>query len=235
MTLTELPVSPMTDGVRSLEIRWILPGSIDARVAGWFGRRFLSTEESREDLYLMEPQLGGLSVKVRAGAALEVKMYGGSPGMLTVAGRTTGRIESWQKWSFPFSQYRRGRGDQFAWQPVRKKRHVSRLTRREGDRAATAGPSPGLQPKCEVDLAEIHANGQAWWTLGFEATGPLDLLRGELQATADLVFAHRPSGLELGVRESRSYAQWLSERHSAEARSVPLGCSLADLHGHRPR
>jgi hypothetical protein len=57
--------------------------------------------ESREDAYLLDPQLPGLSVKVRGGGALEVKVYRGSPGILAVAGRARGRMESWQKWSFP--------------------------------------------------------------------------------------------------------------------------------------
>ena len=36
--------------------------------------------------------------------------------------------------------------------------------------------------------------GQDWRTLGFEATGPADLLRIELQAAAVLVFARAPPG-----------------------------------------
>ncbi len=66
------PQSPVTEGVRSLEVRWIFPGQLEAAVAGWFGR-FPATAESREDTYLLDPQLPGLSVKVRGGRALEVK------------------------------------------------------------------------------------------------------------------------------------------------------------------
>ena len=98
----ERPASPVTEGVRSLEVRWIFPGQLEAAVAGWFGR-FPAAVESREDAYLLDPQLRGLSVKIRAGGALEVKMYHGSPGILEVAGRARGRMESWQKWSFPLS------------------------------------------------------------------------------------------------------------------------------------
>ena len=36
--------------------------------------------ESREDTYLLDPHLPGLSVKVRGGGALEVKAYRGEPG-----------------------------------------------------------------------------------------------------------------------------------------------------------
>jgi hypothetical protein len=45
-----------------------------------------------------------------------------------------------------------------------------------------------------VELTEVHANGQDWWTLGFEATGPASLLRSTLQATAALVFAQALPG-----------------------------------------
>jgi hypothetical protein len=61
-----------------------------------------------------------------------------------------------------------------------------------------------------------RGRGQDWWTLGFEATGPADLLRSELQATAALMFAQAlPGGLEPGPDESRSYAQWLGQRPDA--------------------
>ncbi len=65
---------------------------------------------------------------------------------------------------------------------------------------------------CAVELAKVRARGEAWWSLGFEATGPADLLRGELEATAALVFAETlPGGMEPGTHDSRSYAEWLSQ------------------------
>jgi hypothetical protein len=165
--------------------------------------------ESREDTYLLDPPLRGLSVKVRGGGALEVKVYRGSPGILEVAGRARGRLESWQKWSFPFSPLSPGSGDPAGWQPVRKKRRISRFSLASRQIVARA-PGLGQQPRCEVELTEVHTRGQDWWTLGFEATGPADLLRSELQATAALVFAHPlPGGVEPGPDESRSYAEWL--------------------------
>ncbi len=68
-------------------------------------------------------------------------------------------------------------------------------------------------PRCEVELTEVHTRGQDWWTLGFEATGPVDRLRSELEAIAALVFAQSlPDGLELGLDHSQSYAGWLGQR-----------------------
>jgi hypothetical protein len=203
------PESPVTEAVRSLEVRWIFPGRLEAAVARWFAR-FPATAESREDTYLLDPQLRGLSVKIRGGGALEVKAYRGSPGILEVPGRARGRMETWHKWSFPVSLLSPGAGDPPGWRPVRKRRRISRFPLASGTVSAR-GPGSGEQPGCVVELTEIRTGGQDWWTLGFEATGPADLLRSELHATAALVFAQAlPGSVEPGPDQSRSYADWLS-------------------------
>ena len=182
-----------------------------AAVAGWFGR-FPARMESREDTYLLEPQLRGLSVKIRGGGALEVKAYRGSPGILEVPGRARGRLESWQKWSFPVSPPGPDGGGPAGWRPVRKRRRISGFALASGQIVA-CGPGPGGEPRCEVELTEVRTHDQDWWTLGFEATGPASLLRSALEATAALVFAHAPpGGVEPGPDESRSYAEWLCQR-----------------------
>ena len=212
----ESPEGPVAEAVRSLEVRWIFPGQLEGAVAGWFGR-FPAGTESRQDTYLLDPQLRGLSVKVRGGGALEVKMFRGSPGILEVAGRARGRLESWQKWSFPFSTLRPGSGDPHGWRPVAKRRRISRFSL-AGGQIVARGPGPGQEPRCEVELTEIHTHGQDWWTLGFEATGPASLLRSALEATAALVFAQAlPGGLEPGPDQSSSYAQWLYQRPGADS------------------
>jgi hypothetical protein len=220
----------VAEGVRSLEVRWIFPGQLDTAVAGWFGR-FPTLVESREDTYLLDPQLPGLSVKVRGGGALEVKAYGGSPGLLEVAGRARGRLEFWQKWSFPFGLPRQGSGDPAGWRPVRKRRRISRFSPATGRILATA-PGLGGAPRCEVELTEVHSSGQHWWTLGFEATGPAELLRSELQAAAALVFAQALPGVKPGPDESRSYAEWLGQRPGAPGSDAgAYGCPCADYDG----
>ena len=210
------PESPVIEGVRSLEVRWIFPGQLEAAVAGWFGR-FPARVESREDRYLLDPQLRGLSVKVRGGGALEVKVYRGSPGILEVPGRARGRLESWQKWSFPCGPLSLDSVDPAGWRPVSKRRRISRFALASGRIVA---PPQGLggEPGCEVELTAVRTRGQDWWTLGFEATGPADLLRGELEATAALVFAQvLPGGVAPGPDDSRSYAGWLSRRPGADS------------------
>ena len=131
--------SRVTEGIRSLEVRWIFPGQLETAVAAWFAR-FPAELETREDTYLLSPGLPGLSVKLRAGAALEVKEYQGSPGLLDMAGCARGRMESWQKWSFPVSPFRRGSGEVLDWDLCD---FVEEAVEPEAlDRLAHAAPAP---------------------------------------------------------------------------------------------
>jgi len=140
--------------------------------------------------------MGGLSVKVRGGQALEVKVYLGSPGILEVLGHARGRLQSWRKWSFPFRPDSQDTSERPGWRPVDKTRLISRF-------------SPG-SGTVSAELTEVRARGRTWWSLGFEAIGPVDLLRDELEATAAHVFAQAlPEGVRLRVDDSRSYAEWL--------------------------
>jgi len=204
----EPPVGRAGEEVRSLEVRWIFPGRLDAAVTGWFGRFPIETE-SREDSYLLDPRLPGLSVKVRGALALEVKMYHGSPGVVEVAGGARGRLESWQKWSFPVGLSDRDSAYPGGWRPVRKWRRISRFALADGQ-IVTRAARLDQEPQCDVELTEVSTVGQDWWTLGFEASGPAELLRRALEATAELVFnSPLPRRAEPGLDESKSYQQWL--------------------------
>jgi hypothetical protein len=206
-------------GLSTVEVRWILPGQLDAAVAGWFGR-FPGAMDSREDAYLVHPVLRGLAVKIRAGQMLEVKRYHGSPGILDVAGRARGRIECWQKWSFPFGPLGPDDAGPPAWTVAYKRRRMSRF-RLAGGRLMAAAAERATGPECGVELTEVRSGGQTWWSLGFEATGPADLLRTTLEGTAALIFAQAPpGGVELDLGHCQSYAEWLS-RHRVTAAIHP--------------
>jgi hypothetical protein len=210
---------PLTGRMRSLEVRWILPGQLESSVAEWFAR-FPAWMESREDSYLADPPLGGLSVKLRAGRALEVKVYQGSPGILEVAGRARGRLECWDKFSFPCDPPGRGGADRPGWRPVRKR--IRRFALPSGYGGAGV-PGPGEEAGCQLELTEVRVGARDWWTLAFEATGPASLRRTELEATAALVFAQvLPRGVELGTDASQSYAQWLTSGPAPERCLPPL-------------
>ena len=150
----EPPQVRAVEEARTLEVRWIFPGRLEAAVTGWFGRFPIGTE-SREDSYLMDPRLPGLSVKVRGGRALEVKMYLGSPGILELAGRARGRLESWQKWSFPLSASDQYSGSPASWRPVGKRRRICHFALAGGQ--IVARPSQlDHEPQCDVELTEVQ-------------------------------------------------------------------------------
>jgi hypothetical protein len=206
---TGAPGNSVIEGLSTVEVRWILPGQLDAAIARWFGR-FPAEAESREDAYLIRPVLRGLSVKIRAGRVLEVKVYHGCPGILDAAGCARGRLESWRKWSFPFGPLGPFDAGPSAWTVVHKRRRIGQFRLASG-RIVAGIPGRATEPSCAVELTEVSSGDQAWWSLGFEATGPPDLLHSTVQGTAALVFAQPlPAGVEFDMSHCRSYADWLS-------------------------
>jgi hypothetical protein len=206
-------------GTCSLEVRWIFRGQLPDATASWFAR-FPAVRTSVEDAYLLEPYLPGLSVKVRGARALEVKAYQGSPGLLR-AGRACGRVESWKKWSFPHGLASQGSGNSAGWRPVSKRRRISWFSL-AGEPFPAGVQGPGEEPRCAVELTEARVGCAAWWTLGFEATGPAGLQRSGLEAAAAAVFAQAmPCGVRLGLEDSMSYAQWLRQRPVAGSDAEP--------------
>src|SRR6516165_9560762 len=143
-----------TEGVRTLEVRWIFPGELASAVAGWFARFPVKTMVLK-DAYLLDPHLPGLSVKVRGDRALEVKVYRGSPGLLEVTGRTRGRLESWQKWSFPHGPADLDGRNSAGWSQVSKRRRISRFSL-AGRLVRASDRGLGEEPSCAVELTDVH-------------------------------------------------------------------------------
>jgi hypothetical protein len=201
---------PEPNAPSTLEVRWIRPGELDAPTLEWFGR-FPAAAESREDDYLISPNLTGLSVKIRGGRALEVKVFRGRRGELSLAAGVRGLMESWQRWSFPVGSEIRGGPDSTSWRSVHKVRRISFFVAGEG-RLSASVPTPERGTGCAVELTEVTMHGRNWWTLGLEAAGPPDGLRGLVEGTAALLFEQPlPGGLELTQADSSSYYGWLRD------------------------
>lgn len=208
--MTAAPEDPVRQGIRSLEVRWIFPGALLAAVADWFTRFPAAQAESREDRYLIQPCLPGLSVKIRAGGTLEVKRYRGRSGLLQQAGRPLGQLEHWQKWSFPAGPPSHCEDPPPGWAIVGKRRWTSRFP--QAGMPSRDGREGAEPPGCAVELTEIDLDGRPSWSLGLEAAGRPGRSRGDLEATAAQVFAGPlPAGLDVGPEYCRSYAEWLSD------------------------
>ena len=195
--------------VHSLEVRWITPGPLGTAMREWFAR-FPAGTETREDAYLLQPRLQGLSVKLRDGGTLDVKSYLNSPGILGLPGH--GRLESWRKWSFPYRQAPAGDDTAPAgWTTVRKERRAAWFPLPAGQDPALAVPPTGTG--CLAELTDARIGGEQWWSVGLEATGSTALLRAALQHAAGLLFAQPvPLWGGFSLDDSRSYAQWLREQ-----------------------
>jgi len=214
--MTVVSTEILTAGaVDTLEVRWIAAGPLVTAVRQWFGR-FPTGTEAREDAYLLVPRLPGLSVKLRDGVALEVKSYLGCPGVLDVLDRCRGRLEYWRKWSFRCEPVNRGDVLPAGWSMVRKRR--LRTWFPMPAREEPAGSLVAAEAGCAVELTRAQLRGEPWWSVGFEATGPVGLLRGAIEHAADVLFARPlPAGVEFSLDTSRSYAQWLTEQPNPDA------------------
>ena len=204
----------------SLETRWVIPGSLETAVREWFAR-FPATTETREDTYLLQPPLPGLSVKLRGGSALEVKAYLGSPGILDISGRCQGWLESWRKWSFPYDPPDSTDAAPASWVVVSKQRRSAWFPL-PVSQGRVAPSQPAAQEGCAVELTEVHVRGEAWWSVGIEATGSAGLLDDALGHAAKLMFVPPlPPGIWLSLDHSRSYAQWLGQLESTASADPP--------------
>ena len=201
-------------------------------------RAFQPGRNPGEDAYLLQPQLQGLSVKLRDGDALDVKSYLGSPGILDLPRGGRGLLESWRKWSFPSGLPGAGGADPPGWVVVGKSRRSSWFPLASHPDLAQVRP-PAAVAGCMAELTEIWVRDEAWWSVGFEATGPVRLLRGALEHAASLVFAQAlPPEVQFSLGNSQSYAHWLGQRPVAggdlgagRRRAQPRGQDLATAGG----
>lgn len=207
----------ISEGILSLEVRWIVPGASPVDMSEWFGP-FSGPIETLRDSYLLDRRAPNLAVKIRGGRQLDVKVYGGTPEVLTVPGRARGRLEWWKKWSFPLLTVPEDR-ESFEWTTVQKTRRL-RFFSLDGRPVQSAGVGAD-DGACKVELTDVTLGQDRWWSLGFEATGPPERLASALNTAGALVFDEQlPGALELNRADSTSYPEWLERQATRrEARS----------------
>jgi hypothetical protein len=210
--------SPVSAEGPTLEVRWICPGALATSMIDWF-EPFLEQVESREDAYLVGQQIQGISVKIRGGAQLDMKVASGSHGVLDVPGRARGHLQSWKKWSFPIPLVPEMGVGSADWVRVEKIRRIGRFSFADGAHVARSVSSGEDLTRCAVELTEVVKRGEHWWTLAFEAVGHPGTMREAIETTAAIVFSDPvPGERELNVADSKSYAEWL---HLSDPRLMP--------------
>jgi hypothetical protein len=175
---------------RTAEVRWFAPGQPPAPLDQRMDELGATGPEGRTDVYLCLPETEALGVKLRdRGAALELKLRERALGEMEFPGGVAGSPELWQKWSFARDTSTDLGLPAGAWLEVDKARRLA-------------------DPGCQVELTELRADGQEWWTLGFEASGAQP---EEILTEAVAAFFSRPDlNADLEGARSCAYPAWLS-------------------------
>jgi len=205
--------------VATAEVRWFFRGALPAAVRAWFEARGsrMAYQVPRRDRYLALPG-DGLSIKLREGR-VEIKLRPQQGEYLRLHPQVTGVLEHWQKWSFALADPAAAppgiSATDSSWLAIDKQRGVARY-RVAGNElpvavAADVYPVQG----CEVEMVELTAGRQPWWSLCFEAFGPGRALPEALAATArQFLGGAEPPHLEAG--DSCGYPRWLAVLSAGE-------------------
>jgi hypothetical protein len=169
-------------------------------------------QPTRADHYMRLPDSEGLNVKMRGGR-IEIKQRVGPVDRVCFHERVTGFVEEWHKWSFQLAAPGRARlrtaSRASSWIAVWKNRQLRTYRVQDGG-YVVARPTPDSPTQgCELELTEVQAAGQVWWTLALEAFGDESRLRDTLSLVAKQIFsADEPPSLE--AANSHGYAAWLA-------------------------
>jgi hypothetical protein len=195
----------------SAELRWFWRGAVPREIESWF-RSDLPPGggRPREDVYLVDPAQAELGIKQRGhGQTLEVKGLVGTLAPI-VSGPFAGRVELWCKW--PSGALSLASLPQVATAKTRWLRKfaagesgVREVELDEAEEPKYGEPRPAIG--CNVELTRVVVRGTEWWTLGFEAFGPLHTVEKTLRRTADRLAEGAP---QLRGGTPASYPEWLS-------------------------
>jgi hypothetical protein len=216
--MNEARVIPIPAGVGALpsqvmthEVRWLRQGAVPRDLTEWFSQ-LPHVTETREDRYLVKPQITGLSLKIRGGESIDVKQRQDSVGVVHLAGRMTGPADSWLKTSVRLPEepeWLAATADD-AW--------IRAVKRRLRTFPLVARPASGADPSCAVELTEVEVLNELWWTIGFEVSGPGALDR--LHRAAAAVFGDPAAPVyRFRAEEATPYGEWIQQLSASRGTS----------------
>lgn len=162
----------------SMEVRWFGKGTVPPEVLEWFRRVWRMGEDpfcsmgSRTDYYFRLGDNDSLGIKLREGK-MEVKQRLHQHGVITLSQRVSGLVEEWRKWSYALDEAATdalpGSCPDPFWVGVQKERTLCKYEV-TGDRKVLAVPADDFPGEGgQVELTRLAAQGNDWWTMGFEA------------------------------------------------------------------
>lgn len=198
------------------ELRWFYRGTLPAEIADWLAAdslgNYLSTPESREDVYLCVSECEYLGIKLRQ-KRLEIKLRKAELGTMSFGNNLEGKAEKWVKWScedptaesvIPPDLLQKA-----PWVSVQKVRQ-QRKYKINADRTLKSVPmNRTVSEGCNLEITQLTIRDNDWWSLALEASGEENRLTENLEITANWVFKNN-GVLELRSQNSYAYPKWLS-------------------------
>ena len=193
------------------EVRWFAPGEIPHDVITWFaGQGGITAVEERCDTYLLSG-VDGIGVKYRDRRLLEVKWRHSVGANVTLGSGLIAPVTRWLKW-------RPAELDD-AWPTpamgavdVLKVVLTSSFALTNGSVGPHVLPGDASIPACKIELASVEVEGVAAWTLGLEASGPVEarrrmLLESWRSIAVDALPSH--NGFAGRFDAAAAYPDWL--------------------------
>jgi hypothetical protein len=198
--------------IATAEIRWFIPGNIPENVSVWLALQKGTREEQspRSDLYLVLPGQDSLGIKLREGR-IEIKKRLAIHEDLEAPG-ITGRVESWIKWSVKAEDELTPEHllshDPSHWISINKKRCLQKYE--IGDEGnLMPHRMEGFPPEgIAVELSELNAGDDSWWTFGLECFGNSEQVYPDLMTFIPSLTDGFPCG-ELIHSRSSGYPEWI--------------------------
>ena len=186
------------------ELRYFWRNAVPAEVERWFRSGMTQGGgHTRTDHYLRDPKQTELGIKLRGGEKPGVEIKG------LVANTTTcalppfaGQIEIWSKWTTSALDLNVAKCI-----ALEKQRWLRRF---KSGTEIPVGAEPGARPEngCDFELTRVALpDGGLWWTLGFEAFGPLESLEQNLISTLQSLRGTNPPPIDPPV--IAGYPVWL--------------------------
>ena len=209
----------------SKEIRWFFPGECPEGVVAWLNQTLAMSSiqakhEERSDSYLALPSsargLAEVGLKLRGpdNDRVEVKRLERRWIEPRRFGKdVVGWAELWIRWSFNIDANNPGKGDPTqppgAWVVVGKARDSRQFELVDEARLVEVPFGEDVPMGGAVEVAQVEALGQTWWSIALEVFGPMETLDRTFEIVTQHVLADHPPPVALGIESSLSYPEWL--------------------------
>ena len=192
------------------EIRWFARGPLPPEVEAWFtAGRTMGVLECRTDTYQLYG-LDDIGAKRRHRTTLEAKVRRTLGDSLNLGNGLEGRIEEWSKWE-PGEADGIWQSPDKGWLSVRKVIYTRSFMPADREVILPAAHTNHIYAGCDIEVAEVNADGTDTWTLALEAFGPTARRRHALVSSwrTLLALSPLPENLEFTFDLACGYPEWL--------------------------